>query len=124
MDVWVARFGVPLHVATDRGTQFEVAVFSQLAAVLGFHRLRTTAYHLKTSGTVERLHRTPKTAIIARKKQWLQTLSVVLMSIHATVNDGGLASFTAVTGGLLLHPRVLVDRQPPPNVRCDPVREL
>ena len=75
---------------------------------------------------MERLHRTLKTAtaITARKKQWLQTLSVVLMSIRATVNDGGLASFTAVTDGLLPHPRVLVDRQPPPNVRCDPVREL
>ena len=124
MDVWVARFGVPLHVITDRGTQFEAAVFSQLAAILGFHRLRTTAYHPQTNGMVERLHRTLKTAIIARKKQWLQALPVVLLSIRATVNDSGFAPFTAVTGGLMLHPRVVVNPQPADRDTSDAVRAL
>ena len=124
MDIWVSRFGVPLHVVTDRGTQFEAAIFSQLADILGFHRLRTTAYHPKTNGMVERLHRTLKTAIIARKKQWLQALPVVLLGIRSTVNESGFAPFTAVTGDLLLQPRLSVDRQPPPDGATDTVRDL
>ena len=120
----MSRFGVPLHVVTDRGTQFESALFSQLATMLGFHRLRTTAYHPKTNGMVERLHRTLKTAITARRKQWLQALPVVLLSIRATANESGFAPFTAVTGSLLLHPRIGVDRQPPTDSASETVREL
>ncbi|XP_043212819.1 uncharacterized protein LOC122376896 [Amphibalanus amphitrite] len=124
MDVWVARFGVPLHVVTDRGTQFESALFRQLAEILGFHRLRTTAYHPKTNGMVERQHRTLKSAIIASKKQWLQALPVVLLGIRAAMNETGYAPFTAVTGGMLLQPRIRVDRQPAPDGAAETVGEL
>ena len=124
MDVWVSRFGVPLHVVTDRGTQFESALFGQLAGMLGFHRLRTTAYHPKSNGMVERLHRTLKTAITASKKEWLQALPVVLLGIRATVNESGYAPFTAVTGSMLLQPRVCVDRQPAKDGTAETVRDL
>lgn len=124
MDTWVSRFGVPLHVVTDRGTQFESALFDQLSTILGFHRLRTTAYHPKTNGMVERLHRTLKTAIMARRKQWLQALPVVLMGIRATANESGFAPFTAVTGSLLLHPRISLDGQPATNNFSETVKEL
>ena len=46
------------------------------------------------------------------------------MSIRATANDSGFAPFTAVTGSLLLHPRIGVDRQPPPDGASESVREL
>ena len=125
VDVWVSRFGVPLNVITDRGTQFESALFGHLAEILGFHRLRTTAYHPKSNGMVERVHRTIKTAITASRRQWLQALPVVLLSVRATPNESGLSPFSAVTGGLLLHPRVMVDRQPPTASRnSDTVRDL
>ena len=67
METWVSRFGVPLEVVTDRGSQFESELFAHLSALMGFHRIRTTAYHPQANGMVERLHRTLKTAIIARK---------------------------------------------------------
>lgn len=34
---WVVRFGVPLYVVTDRGSQFESELFSQLSHIIGFH---------------------------------------------------------------------------------------
>jgi len=109
METWISRFGVPLYVITDRGTQFEAELFSQLSAVVGFHRLRSAAYHPQTNGMVERLHRTLKSSIIARGSQWLRDLPIVLLGMRCLPNENGIAPFTAVTGQSLLAPRVLVN---------------
>ena len=75
-----------------------------LSRTLGFHRLRTAAYHPQSNGKLERVHRTVKTALKARKTNWLQSLPVVLMAIRATPNDSGYSPFTAVTGAPILIP--------------------
>ena len=41
---WVAHFGVPSTVTTDRGSQFESALWERLMHLLGTKRIRTTAY--------------------------------------------------------------------------------
>ena len=38
LEIWISRFGVPLYVVTDRGTQFEAELFQLLAEMIGFHR--------------------------------------------------------------------------------------
>ena len=112
LETWVSRFGVPLYVVTDRGAQFEADLFSRLSTILGFHRLRTTAYHPTCNGMVERVHRTLKAAIRSRKQEWLRSLPVVLLGIRAMPTDQGFSSFTAVTGTQLLFPRCAVDSVP------------
>ena len=67
---WISRFGVPLEVITDRGSQFEGELFSELSAIIGFHHIRTTSYNPKANGAIERFHRTMKTAIMAREDNW------------------------------------------------------
>jgi len=42
---WVARFGVPDTVTTDRGTQFTSALWSSTCTSLGIKHVLTTAYH-------------------------------------------------------------------------------
>ena len=54
---WVARFGVPHTMTTDRGTQFTSAVWDSMCRTLGIHHIKTTAYHPQSNGVVERLHR-------------------------------------------------------------------
>ena len=54
---WVASFGVPSTITTDRGSQFESALFLALTNLLGTKRVRTTAYHPIANGLVERFHR-------------------------------------------------------------------
>ena len=54
---WIARFGVPHVVTTDRGKQFESHPFASLTNFLGTTRIRTTAYHPIANGLVERFHR-------------------------------------------------------------------
>ena len=42
---WVARFGLPLDITSDRGTQFTSTLWSEMATLLGTKLHHTTAYH-------------------------------------------------------------------------------
>ena len=107
---WISRFGVPLYVCTDRGSQFESELFAELARFIGFHRLRTTAYHPQSNGIIERCHRTLKTAVKARKQHWITALPIVLLGIRSLPNSSGYSPFTAVTGSMLLAPKPLIEK--------------
>ena len=50
---WVAKFGVPSTITTDRGQQFESALWTQLMQLLGTQQIRITAYHPIANGFVE-----------------------------------------------------------------------
>jgi transposase InsO family protein len=99
---WVSRFGVPLHLITDRGSQFESRLFSELSKTLGFHRLRCSAYHPQSNGLLERIHRTLKNGLKCRIKSrmdWLIALPVVLLSLRILpTHQNDLSPFTLVTG--------------------------
>jgi len=53
-----SRFGVPLQLLSDRGSEFESALFSELCQWMCIDKIRTTAYRPLTNGMVERCHRT------------------------------------------------------------------
>ena len=54
---WIARFGVPSTISTDRGRQFESTLWMQLMCLLGCKRIRTALYHPISNGIIKRLHR-------------------------------------------------------------------
>ena len=116
MSGWISRFGVPLEVVTDRGTQFEGELFSNLSSLLGFHHIRTTSYHPQSNGLVERFHRTLKAAIMARQENWFYSLPIVLMGLRMTPNSSGFSPFTAVTGTYMLCPQPLITKEIPNNL--------
>ena len=62
---WVNNHGDPLNIVTDRGGQFESAIFNQLLRFLGSHHVRPTSYHPASNGMVERLHCHSKAALKA-----------------------------------------------------------
>ena len=86
---WIARFGVPSTIITDRGSQFESHLWSLLTQLLGIHRQRTTAYHPAANGMVEQFHRQLKTALKCSHKPhlWMESLSLVLLGIRTAVKD-------------------------------------
>ena len=109
---WIARFGVPLYVITDRGSQFESELFQELSSLIGFHRLRTSSYHPQSNGLIERSHRTLKSAIMARKQKWIESLPVVLLGLRCMPNSSGISPFLSVTGKTPLSPQDLLVKIP------------
>jgi len=86
---WVARFGVPATVTTDRGTQFSGSVWKCMCKQLGTRHVSTTAYHPQANGLVERFHRALKEAIKARSAgaAWLENLPWILLGLRAAPKE-------------------------------------
>ena len=93
-ETWVARFGVPSIVTTDRGAQFTGATWSCLCRRLGIQHVTTTAYHPQSNGMVERMHRHLKEALRATSegKDWLEHLWLVLLGIRAAPKEAANVS--------------------------------
>lgn len=58
VDDVICRHGVPRVVHTDQGRDFESNLIKQVCDLLEIEKTRTTAYHPKSYGLVERLNKT------------------------------------------------------------------
>jgi transposase InsO family protein len=93
LGMWVARYGQPRRLTSDRGKAFVGEVLGNLCALLGVDRVVTTAYHPQSNGIEERAHKTLQdimaTTMAQRSLQphrWAETLDVALQVLRATVN--------------------------------------
>ena len=86
---WVARFGVPRRMTSDRGSQFTSDVWKAMTNLLGIELHPSTAYHPQANGLVERLHRTLKTSLKARLTgpHWISELPWVLLGHRTTPKE-------------------------------------
>ncbi|XP_064479108.1 uncharacterized protein LOC135392323 [Ornithodoros turicata] len=72
-------------ITTDRGAEFESALFTNLMGTPGTKRSRTTAHHPTSNGLVERLHRQLKVALrAAQHTPWPEALPLVLLGIRTS----------------------------------------
>ena len=119
---WVARFGVPASITSDRGVQFESELWNELNRLLGSEKHRTTSYHPASNGIIERHHRHLKTALKARldNENWVDELPIVLLGIRAAPKeDIGCSAAELVYGttlpngylaNSLMQPRTIIRR--------------
>ena len=86
---WIARFGTPATITTDRGAQFKKKLWDGLCNQFGIVRNRTTSYHHQSNGMVERFHCQHKAAIMAHESPnpWTTTLPAVLLGARSAVKE-------------------------------------
>ena len=121
---WIARFGVPSTVITDRGRQFESNLWTQLNCLFGIHRQRTTAYHPAANGMVERFHRQLKSSLkcFANPNLWIDALPLVLLGIRTTLKaDLNCTSAELVYGVTLRLPGQLFVQPQTASTLSDPL---
>lgn len=113
LERWVALYGCPVTVTSDRGSHFEGA-FQALLNCLGCKHSRTTAYHPAANGLVERFHRQLKSALKAQTgAEWHEALPLVLLGIRNTVKADLQTTPAALTLGCTLRlPGELVSPKP------------
>ena len=63
---WIARFGVPASVTSERGRQFISELRRNVLHLFGIKPTQTTSYHPQANGMVERMHRQLKASLKAR----------------------------------------------------------
>ena len=120
---FLAVFGVPSTIITDRGGEFLSAAMADLCKVMGIKHQTTTAYHAQSNGFIERIHRTLKTALRALEdpSTWSDHLhSIVLTLNNLTVDCNHFTPYQKVFGQPALLPGMClfesVEPQSEPNV--------
>ena len=123
---WVARFGVPFVITTDRGVQFTSATWDSWCGDYGVQYITTTAFNPQSNVMVERLQRQMKDALGARGSAaaWADHLPWVMLGIRASpkeesgmlVGEAALGNVLAVPGQLLPTTAPPVDTTSPPAV--------
>ena len=106
---WIARFGTPATITTDRGALFESKLWDGLCNQFGIVRNRTTSYHPQSNGMVERFHCQLKAAIMAHESPnpWTITLPAVLLGARPAVKELlGRSAAEIVYGSTLRLPEV------------------
>lgn len=81
---WIFRFGAPRIVHSDRGTQFESAVFGELMKKFNIKKSKTTAYWPAGNGINERVHRTLGDRLRCSTQPWPDALQEAVFNINRT----------------------------------------
>ena len=98
---FIARYGVPMQIHTDQGTDFESRLFKEMCELLGIEKTKTSPYWPQSDGLVERTNRTLKTmlktVVNAAKDDWDDHLPYLVMAYRSTIQES-----TGCTPNLLM----------------------
>ena len=91
VDEFVARLGVPRQMHSDQGRNFVSAVFTEMCALLGIEKTRTTPLHPQSDGMVERYNRTLESMLAKftaeHQRDWDEHLSLLMMAYRTSVHE-------------------------------------
>ncbi len=94
---WVARFGTPSDITSDRGPQFTSELWTAVAEHLGVKLHRTTAYSPQGNGPCERFHRAMKASLTG--SDWVDRLPWVMLGLRSAPKEDLQASSAELVYG-------------------------
>ena len=117
-----SRFGFPLQLLTDRGSEFEGQLFTELCRHMEIDKLRTTAYRPAINGTVERYHRTLNSIlgkiVSQNQRDWCERVPVAAAAYRASVHEAaGYSPNMLVLGREVAAPLDVILGVPPGGLR-------
>ena len=87
-ECFIAVFGVPVKLLSDRDVNYTSVLVEELCAAFGIQKCRTTAYHAQCNGQVEHFHQTLfhmiGKLVHDKKAQWEQHLLELLQAYNST----------------------------------------
>ena len=85
---FIAVFGVPVKLLSDRGANLTSTLVEELCAAFGIQKCQTTAYHAQCNGQVERFHQMLfymiGKLVHNKKAQWEEHLPELLQAYNST----------------------------------------
>lgn len=87
---FVARFGVPYRIKTDRGRQFECELFSELCTLLEVDRKTSTPFHPQGNSRVERMVKVVGNLIAVfcqNYQEWDKHLPLLTLAYRSTTHE-------------------------------------
>ena len=110
-ECFIAVFGAPANLLSNRGANFTSALVEELCAAFGIQKCRTTAYHAQCNGQVEHFHQTLSCMVgklvCDKKAQSEQHLPELLQAYNSTWSVVTSYSLHYLMFGR--HPRLPVD---------------
>ena len=118
VDNVIVRYGAPLQILTDQGTNFDGNLFKELCKLLGIDKVRTSSYHPSGNGLIERFHRTLNAMlgkiVSSHQRDWDEMLPSVLAAYRSSLHDTtGFTPNFLLFGRELRAPLDLVYGRPP-----------
>ena len=88
---YISRHGCPESILSDRGTNFQAELMTELWELLDVKQLKTTSYHPQCNGQTERMNRTLQ-AMIAnyvdeKKTNWVQFLPLLQFAYNSAIHS-------------------------------------
>lgn len=109
IDNFVAEYGLPDKIISDRDTKFTASFWKELTTRLNVRLGMSTAFHPQTDGQTERTNRVLiemlRTMGVAYKKEWREKLKLIQFNINNSISSvTGLKPFYAFAA---FNPRII-----------------
>ena len=117
-----SRFGLPRQLHSDQGKNFESKLFEEMCRLTGVNKTRTTPFHPRGDGQVERFNRTLlqmlRTTAHDDPQNWPLKLPIITAAYRMTVHSSThITPNQAMLGREVLLPSTLIAKPPEEPVR-------
>ncbi|CAG2228441.1 unnamed protein product [Mytilus edulis] len=123
----IVRFGVPHWIHSDQGRQFESLLFQEMCCILNIKKTRTTPYHPKSDGMVERFNKTLATMLSSfveqNQKDWDEYIPFVMMAYRASEHETTGQTPNSLMLGRELSTPLDIMYEMPPSVKDIPAHK-